>query len=57
MGDAAPGSHGHAAATAAAAFTVRTPRVPVIHTGHLDTRQQVIHDITVKNNNINSCFL
>lgn len=40
MGDTASGSHGHTAATAAAAFSIRTPGVPVIHTGHLDTRQQ-----------------
>lgn len=46
VGDAAPGSHRHAAATAAAAFAVRTPRVPVIHAGHLDARRQVTHDIT-----------
>lgn len=51
VGDAAPGSHGHTAATAATAFSVRIPRVPVIHTGHLDTRQQF------RKHNINSCQL
>ena len=37
-GDAAPGSHGHAAATATATFSIRTPRVPVIHAGPLHTK-------------------
>lgn len=38
--DTASGSHGHTAATAAAAFSIRTPRVPVIHTGHRERWSQ-----------------
>lgn len=34
-GDTAPGSGGHAAATATAALSIRTPRVPVVRTGNL----------------------
>lgn len=35
VSDAASGPRGHAAATAATAFAIRTPRVPRIHAGNL----------------------
>lgn len=41
-GDTAPGSRGHAAATATAALSIRTPRVPVVWTGNLLKKNWVL---------------
>lgn len=41
VSDTLPGSHGYPATTAATAFTIRTPRVPVIHTGPLEAKMNV----------------
>lgn len=58
-GDAAPGSRGHAAATATAALSIRTPRVPVIWTGNLLKRlsfKTLYHDQKVTYSFCCCCF-